>query len=79
MAHSGLLAIDTFLGLDWGVFLSLVMFAVFMFLILTGYNVAFSFASVSVAFAFIGDLTGAFRVESLATLGNQWFTAVSDG
>ena len=78
MMYSGLLAIESFLGLDWGVFLSLVMFAVFMFLILTGYNVAFSFASVSVAFAFIGDLTDAFRVESLATLGNQWFTAVSD-
>ena len=78
MMSTGLLAIESFLGLDWGVFLSLVMFAVFMFLILTGYNVAFSFASVSVGFAFIGDLTGAFRVESLATLGNQWFTAVSD-
>jgi TRAP-type mannitol/chloroaromatic compound transport system permease large subunit len=75
---TGLLAIETFIGLDWGVFLSLVMFAVFMILILTGYNVAFSFASVSVAFAFIGDLTGAFRVESLATLGNQWFVAISD-
>ena len=71
-------AIETFLGLDWGVFLSLVMFAVFMGLILTGYNVAFSFASVSVAFAFIGDLTDAFRVESLSTLSNQWFSAVSD-
>ncbi len=78
MIATTLLAIDTFIGLDWGVFLSLVMFAVFMFLILTGYNVAFSFASVSVLFAFIGDLTGAFRVESLATLGNQWFVAVSD-
>ena len=78
MVSTGLLAIETFIGLDWGVFLSLVMFVVFMGLILTGYNVAFSFASVSVAFAFVGDLTGAFRVESLSTLGNQWFTAVSD-
>lgn len=78
MMSAGLLAIESFLGLEWGVFLSLVMFAVFMALILTGYNVAFSFASVSVAFAFIGDLTGAFRVESLSTLGNQWFQAVSD-
>ena len=76
--YPGLLAIESFLGLEWGVFLSLVMFAVFMVLILTGYNVAFSFASVSVAFAFIGDLTGAFRVESLSTLSNQWFSAVSD-
>ncbi len=78
MMYPGLLAIESFLGLDWGVFLSLIMFAVFMVLILTGYNVAFSFASVSVAFAFIGDLTDAFRVESLSTLSNQWFSAVSD-
>ena len=78
MLTTGLLAIESFIGLDWGVFLSLVMFAVFMGLILTGYNVAFSFASVSVAFAFIGDLTDAFRVESLSTLSNQWFSAVSD-
>ncbi len=73
-----MLAIETFLGLDWGVFLALVMFAVFMVLILTGYNVAFSFASVSVAFAFIGDLTGAFRVASMAALTNQWFVAIND-
>lgn len=78
MYSTGLLAIETFLGLDWGVFLSLIMFAVFMAMILTGYNVAFSFASVSVGFAFVGDLTGAFRVESLSTLGNQWFSAVAD-
>lgn len=74
----GFLAIESFLGLEWGVFLSLAMFVIFMGLILTGYNVAFSFASVSVAFAFVGDLTGVFRVGSLSTLGNQWFSAVDD-
>jgi len=72
------LAIETFLGMDWGVFLSLAMFAIFMLLILTGYNVAFSFASVALAFSFIGDLTGAFRVQSLATLPNNWFSQMSD-
>ncbi|NNC81767.1 MAG: TRAP transporter large permease subunit [Acidimicrobiales bacterium] len=66
------------MGLEWGVFLALLMFAIFMFLILTGYNVAFSFASVSVAFAFVGDLTGAFRPGALASLGNLWFGAISD-
>lgn len=73
-----MLAIETFLGMDWGVFLSLLMFAIFMLLILTGYNVAFSFASVALAFSFIGDLTGAFRVQSLATLPNNWFSSMSD-
>lgn len=70
--------IESFLGLDWGVFLSLLMFALFMFLILTGYNVAFSFASVALMFSFIGDVTGAFRVESLNVLPTQWFGAISD-
>ena len=78
MTHSGLLALDTFLGLDFGVFLSLIMFVVFMVLILTGYNVAFSFASVALFFSFIGDLTGEFRVGSLATLPNNWFSQISD-
>jgi TRAP-type mannitol/chloroaromatic compound transport system permease large subunit len=73
-----LLAIESFIGLEWGVFLALLMFAVFMFLILTGYNVAFSFASVSVAFAFLGDLTGVFRVESLNALSSLWFDSVKD-
>ena len=74
----GVLAIESFIGLEWGVFLALAMFVVFMFLILTGYNVAFSFASVSVAFAFIGDLTGVFRVGSLNALTSQWFDSVKD-
>ena len=70
--------IETFLGLDWGVFLALLMFALFMVLILTGYNVAFSFASIALLFSFIGDITGAFRVESLNVLPTQWFGAISD-
>jgi TRAP-type mannitol/chloroaromatic compound transport system permease large subunit len=72
------LAIESFLGMDWGVFLSLLMFTIFMGLILTGYNVAFSFASVSVGFAFLGDLTGAFRPGALSGLGNLWFGAIND-
>ncbi|MGI9605788.1 MAG: TRAP transporter large permease [Acidimicrobiales bacterium] len=78
MTDVGVLAIESFLGLEWGVFLSLLMFAVFMVLILTGYNVAFSFASVALAFSFIGDVTGVFRVQSLSTLPNNWFTQVAD-
>ncbi|NND73528.1 MAG: TRAP transporter large permease subunit [Ilumatobacter sp.] len=66
------------LGLETGVFLSMVMFVVFMTMILTGYNVAFSFASTALAFAFIGDLTDTFDPNALNTLPARWFGAVND-
>lgn len=66
------------LGLELGVFLALFMFVVFMAMILTGYNVAFSFASTALLFAFIGDITDTFNVNTLNTLPSRWFTAVSD-
>ncbi len=66
------------LGLELGVFLALFMFVVFMAMILTGYNVAFSFASTALLFAFIGDVTDTFNVNTLNTLPSRWFTAVSD-
>ncbi len=61
------------LGLDFGVFLSLLMFIAFMVLILTGYNVAFSFASTALAFAFIGDMANAISVNTFdpGTLSGQ--------
>lgn len=75
---TGLLAIESFLGMEWGVFLALAMFVAFMLLILTGYNVAFSFAATALFFSFVGDLTGVFRVGSLATLPNNWFGSISN-
>ncbi len=66
------------LGLELGVFLSLVMFVVFMAMILTGYNVAFSFAGTALAFAFLGDLTDTFDPNTLNTLPARWFRAISD-
>jgi len=66
------------LGLETGVFLSLVMFIVFMAMILTGYNVAFSFAATAIAFAFIGDLTDSFNPSTLNTLPSRWFAAIND-
>ena len=66
------------LGLELGVFLALSMFVVFMAMILIGYNVAFSFAATALLFAFIGDLTDTFNVNTLNTLPSRWFTAVSD-
>ena len=61
------------LGLDFGVFLALLMFVVFMGLILTGYNVAYCFAGTALAFAFIGDLSNAFSINTFdpETLSGQ--------
>ncbi len=61
------------LGLDLGVFLSLMMFVVFMALILSGYNVAFCFASTALAFAFIGDMANAISINTFdpGTLAGQ--------
>lgn len=66
------------LGLELGVFLSIVMFVMFMAMILTGYNVAFSFASTALLFSYIGDLTDTFDPNSLNTLPARWFGAISD-
>ena len=63
---------------DMGVFLALTMFIIFMAMILTGYNVAFSFASTALAFAFLGDITGSFDPFTLNTLPARWFGAISD-
>ncbi len=58
--------------------MALAMFAVFMAMILTGYNVAFSFASTALAFAFAGDLLGVFDPDTLNTLPGRWYKAISD-
>ncbi|MFV1990574.1 MAG: TRAP transporter large permease subunit [Acidimicrobiales bacterium] len=64
--------------MDLGVFLSLVMFAVFMVMILIGYNVAFSFASTALAFSFIGDLTNTFDPATLGALPLRWAGALEN-
>ena len=64
--------------MDLGVALALLMFAIFLALILVGYNVAFSFASTALLFSFIGDLTGTFEPTALNVLPGRWFGAVSD-
>ncbi len=64
--------------MDLGVALSLAMFAIFLALILIGYNVAFSFAATALLFSFIGDLAGVFDPTSLNVLPGRWFGAVSD-
>ncbi len=64
--------------MDLGVFLALAMFAIFLAMILVGYNVAFSFAATAVMFSFLGDLTNTFDPSALNALPNRWFGAVSD-
>ena len=75
---SGVLALETIFGMDAGVFLALTMFAVFMAVILSGYNVAFSFACTAIAFAFMGDAFGVFDPNALNALPGRWFGAISD-
>ncbi|MEM7271943.1 MAG: TRAP transporter large permease subunit [Actinomycetota bacterium] len=60
-------------GLDFGVFLALLMFVVFMLLILTGYNVAYCFAGTALFFAFVGDMSNAFSFDTFdpETLSGQ--------
>ena len=60
------------LGLDLGEFLAMLMFLIFMLMILTGYNVAFSFAGTALAFAFLGDLFDVFNPTTLNTLPIKW-------
>ncbi len=73
-----ILGIAGYATLELGVFLALAMFAVFMAMILTGYNVAFSFAATALAFAFVGDLTNTFNPDTLNTLPARWFKSISD-
>ena len=72
------LLVAGFFALELGVFLSMVMFVIFMAMILTGYNVAFSFAATALMFAFLGDITDTFRPETLNTLPSRWFGNISD-
>ncbi len=64
--------------MDLGVVLSLIMFAVFLAMILIGYNVAFSFAATGLAFAFIGDLTDTFNPSTLGGMPLRWASALEN-
>lgn len=66
------------LGLELGVFMALLMFAIFLGLILSGYNVAYCFAGTALVFAYLGDLLDVFNPDSLRTLPTQWFSSFSD-
>lgn len=58
--------------------IAIVMFVLFLFLILSGYPVAFSFAGTAIVFGGIGLALGAFDLNLLKLLPNRWFGAMSD-
>ncbi len=64
-----------FINPQW---LGILMFAGFLFLLLTGYPVAFSFAGTAIIFGLIGMAIGAFDVNLLLSLPNSWFGTMTD-
>lgn len=64
--------------MDTGVILAFVMFALFLALLLIGYNVAYCFAGTAVVFTFIGDLLGVFDPRDLTLLPSRWYPTLSD-
>lgn len=60
------------LGLDLAEGFAMIMFLVFMAMILTGYNVAFSFAATGVTFAFLGHVFDVFDPSALNLLAQRW-------
>ncbi len=63
------------MNFEW---IAIVMFVLFLFLILSGYPVAFSFAGTAIVFGAIGLALGAFDLNLLKLLPNRWFGAMSD-
>jgi tripartite ATP-independent transporter DctM subunit len=65
----------TFEGYEW---LSVMMFAGFFVLLMSGYPVAFSFAGTAIIFGLIGLSLDAFNMDLLRLLPNRWFGTMSD-
>jgi tripartite ATP-independent transporter DctM subunit len=62
-------------GLEW---LSVVMFAGFFVLLMSGYPVAFSFTATATLFGLLGLSLGIFNLNLLRLLPNRWFGTMSD-
>jgi len=62
-------------GFEW---LSIVMFAGFFVLLMTGYPVAFCFVGTALIFGLIGVGLGIFDLNLLRLLPNRWFGTMSD-
>ena len=63
------------MGAEW---LSILMFAIFLVLLLVGYPVAFSFAGTAIVFGAIGILLGEFDFNRLIILFSRWFKTVDN-
>lgn len=61
--------------MEW---LAIVMFALFLVLLLSGYPVAFSFAGTAIVFGALGVAFGVFDLNDMRFLSNRWFGAMSD-
>ena len=64
--------------MDLGVILAFAMFAVFLGMLLIGYNVAFCFAGTGILFSFVGAVLGVFDPNDLTLLPSRWFPTLSD-
>jgi tripartite ATP-independent transporter DctM subunit len=63
------------LGFEW---LAIAMFIGFFFILMSGYPVAFSFAGSAIVFGTIGWSVGAFDLNRLLLLPNNWFGTMSN-
>ncbi|NJN98397.1 MAG: TRAP transporter large permease subunit, partial [Anaerolineales bacterium] len=63
------------MGYEW---LALAMFAGFVFILMSGYPVAFSFAGTAIVFGLIGLAVDAFELRRLLLLPNVWFGTMSN-
>jgi tripartite ATP-independent transporter DctM subunit len=62
-------------GYEW---LSVLMFAGFFFVLMSGYPVGFGFAGTAIVFGIIGMTVGAFNFNLTRLLPNKWFGTMSD-
>ena len=62
-------------GYEW---LSVLMFAGFFFVLMSGYPVGFGFAGTAIVFGIIGMSVGAFNFNLTRLLPNKWFGTMSD-
>jgi tripartite ATP-independent transporter DctM subunit len=63
------------MGFEW---LAIAMFAGFFVILMSGYPVSFSFAGTAIVFGGIGWLVGAFDLDRLFLLSNNWFGTMSN-
>jgi tripartite ATP-independent transporter DctM subunit len=63
------------MGYEW---LAVAMFVGFLFILLSGYPVAFSFAGTGIIFGLIGLSVGAFDFNLIRLIPNRWFGTMSD-